>query len=207
MKKTLIYFFILLLSSSCTHKIFNGFDSSGKKFMVKSDLFPLVVDTTLMYNMEISHKKVDHSGLLLVKPTENQSIRMLFTSFSGLTIFDFEFNEKEFNVIRCLDVLQKKKILDLFKKDFRALFSYNLPMEFEANVYIKDESQLGYKVKTQDGKAYFITHEMQLKKIEMPTFATSLQIDYKDYINNLPKNILITHPSLKLSIQLEQIEQ
>ena len=207
MKKTLIYFLILLFSSSCTPKIFNGFDSSGKKWMVKSDLFPLVIDTTLIYDMEISHKKVDHSGLLLVKPIENQSIRMLFTSLSGLTIFDFEFNETEFKVIRCLDVLQKKKILDLFRKDFQALFSYNLPREFEAKVYKKDRSQFGYKVKTQNGKAYFLTHEMHLKRIEMPSFATSLYIDYKDYINNLPKSMFISHPSIKLSMRLEQIDQ
>jgi len=206
MKKTLIYFFILFFSCSCTPKIFRGFDSSGKKWIAKSDLHPFVVDTTLMYNMQIQYKKTDISGILLIKPVENQSIRMLFTSVAGLTVFDFELSETGYKVNRCLEVLQKKKVLNLFRKDFRALFSYHLNSDFEAKVYKKEQSHIGYKVKTQDGKAYFLIHEKQLEKIEMPAFVTSFHIDYQNYINNFPKRILIMHPRLKLNMQLDQIE-
>ena len=187
-------------------KIFNGLNSAGKKRIEKSDLFSFVVDSTLMYNMQISYKEADFSGILLVKHTENKFIRMLFTSIAGFTVFDFEFNETEFKVNRCLDVLQKKKVLDLFRKDFRALFLYNLPNEFDAKVYKKEQAPIGYKVKTKDGKAYFLTNEKQLKKIEMPALVTSLRIDYQNYKNNLPKRMLITHQRLKLNMQLEQIE-
>jgi len=206
MKKIGIYFLILFFFGSCTPQIFNGLDSSGKKRIDKSDLFPFVVDTVLMYNMQIQHKETDFSGILLIKPVENHSIRMIFTSVFGLTVFDFEFNETVFKVNRTIEQLQDKKILNLFKKDFRALFSYHLPKEFEAKVYKKEQTPVGYKVKTPDGKAYFLTNEKQLKRIEMPAMITSLKIDYLSYKNNLPERILISHPKLKLNMQLERVE-
>jgi hypothetical protein len=207
MKRTVVYFFILLFFGSCTPKIFKGLDSSGKKQIEKSDLYLFVVDTTLMYNMQIHHKKNNFSGILLIRPIENHSIRTLFTSIFGITIFDFEFNETEFKVNRCIEQLQKKKILTLFKKDFRALFSCHLPETLKSKVYEKEQTPVGYKVKTTDGKAYFLINEKQLEKMEMPAIITSLQIDYQNYNDNLPKRILISHPGLKLNMQLDQIEQ
>jgi hypothetical protein len=207
MKKALIYILILPFFYSCTPEIFKGLDSAGKRRIEKSDLYPFIVDTTFMYNMQIHYKKNDFSGILLIKPAANHSIRMLFTSGFGLTIFDFEFNETEFNVNRCFESLQKKKVLNLFKKDFRALFSYHLPKEMEATVYEKEQMPVGYKIKTLDGKAYYLIQEKQLKKIEMPAIITSLKIDYHDYKNNIPKHILILHQTLKLNMQLELIEQ
>ena len=207
MKKTFIYFFILFFFGSCTPQIFKGLELSGKKRIDKVDLFPFVVDTTLMYDMQIHYKETVLSGILLIKPVENHSVRTLFTSVFGLTVFDFEFNETEFKVNHCIEILQKKKILNLFRKDFRALFSYHLPDEFESEIYKKEQTLVGYKIKTPDGTAYFLTHERQLKRIEMPSMVTLLKIDYQNYKNNLPERILMSHPGLRLNMQLEQIEQ
>ena len=154
MKNAYLYFLVLFFFGSCTPQVFRDLESSGKKQINKADLFPFVVDTTLMYNMQIQHKGTDISGILFIKPVENHSIHMVFTSIFGLTVFDFELNETEFKVNRCLEVLQEKRILNLFKKDFRALFSYHLPKAFEAEVYEKEQIPVGYKVKTLDVKGY-----------------------------------------------------
>ena len=206
MKMTLVYFSILLFFGSCTPGIFKGLDPAGKKRIEKTDLFPFVVDTTLMYDMQIHYKKNDFSGILLIKPVENNSIRMALTSVFGMTIFDFELNEKEFRVNRCFQPMQKKMILNLFRKDFRALFSYQLPQVIDAKVYEKEQAPVGYKINTSDGKTYYLIQNSQLKKIEMPAFITSLKIDFQNYKNNLPGRVIIKHPSLKLNMQLEQIE-
>ena len=207
MKLTPVYFSILLILGSCTPNIFKGLNSTGEKRIEKSNLFPFVVDTTLMYNMQIHRNKTDLSGILLIKPAENHYIRTSLTSIFGITVFDFEFNETEFKVNRCIEPLQKKRILNMFRKDFRALFSYHLPQITEANVYEKEQIPVGYKIKTSDGKAYFLIQDQQLKKIEMPAFITSFQIDFQNYKNNIPERILISHPCLKLKMQLEQIEE
>jgi len=207
MQKTALYFFILLFFGSCAPKIFEGLDSSGKKWIEKSDLYPLTVDTILMYNMKIYRKDGVFSGILLIKPIKNHSIRTLFTSTSGMTIFDFELNETAFKVNYCLPPLMEKRVFNLLRKDFRALFSCHLPEEIEAEVYEKESVPVAYKIKTTDGKAYFLIQDKQLKKVEMPAMVTSLQIDYKNYKNNLPENILIAHPSLNLSMQLDKIKQ
>ena len=206
MKITLIYFSSLLFFVSCTPAVFKGLDSMGEKRIEKSDLFPFVVDTTLMYDMQIHYKKNDFSGILLIKPGENHSVRMILTSVFGMTIFDFELNETVFKVNRCIKPMQKKRIFNLFRKDFRALFSYQLPQVIDATVYEKEQDTVGYKIKTSAGKAYYSIQNNQLKKIEMPAFITSLQIDFQNYNNNLPERILISHPSLKLNMQLEKTE-
>jgi len=206
MKLTPVYFSILLFLGSCTPNVFKGLNLAGEKRIEKADLFPFVVDTTLMYNMQIHYKKNDFSGILLIKPVENYSIRMALTSVFGMTIFDFELNETEFKVNRCLKPMQKKKVLNLFRKDFRTLFSYQLPQVIEAKVYEKEQAPVGYKINTSDGKAYYSIQNNQLKRIDMPAFITSLQIDFQNYNNNLPERILISHPSLKLNMQLEKIE-
>jgi len=207
MQRMGLYFFILLFFGSCTPKIFVGLDSSGKKRIQKSDLYPLIVDTTLMYNMVIRHQGIDLSGILLIKPVDEHSVRMLFTSDFGLTIFDFELNETEFKIDDCFPPLQEKRILDLFRRDFRALFSYHFPEEIEAEVYEKELVPTAYKIKTTDGTAYFLVQDKQLKKIEMPAAISSLQIDYQNYKNNLPESIFIMHPRLKLNMQLERVTQ
>jgi len=206
MKITLVYFSGLLFFVSCTPAIFKSLDSAGEKRIEKSDLFPFVVDTTLMYDMQIHYKKNDFSGILLIKPVENHSVRMILTSVFGMTIFDFELNETEFKVNRCIKPMQKKRILNLFRKDFRALFSYQLPQVIDAKVYEKEQVPVGYKIKTSAGKAYYSIRNNQLKKLEMPAFITSLQIDFQHYKNNLPERILISHPGLKLNMQLEKTE-
>ena len=206
MKITLIYFSSLLFFVSCTPAIFKGLDLTGEKRIEKSDLFPFVVDTTLMYDMQIHYKKNDFSGILLIKPVENHSVRMILTSVFGMTIFDFELNETEFKINRCIKPMQKKRILNLFRKDFRALFSYQLPQVIDATVYEKEQAPVGYKIKTSAGKSYYSIQNNQLKKLEMPAFITSLKIDFQNYKNNLPERILISHPSLKLNMQLEKTE-
>jgi len=207
MQRMALCFFILLFFGSCTPKIFQGLASSGIKRIEKSDLHPFVVDTVLMYNIKIDHGNTYFIGILLIKPVGNHAIRTLFTSTSGLTIFDFELSESAFTVNYCFPPLQEQRILNMFKKDFRALFSCHLPQSVEAEVYEKELAPVGYKIKTADGKAYFLTQDRQLKKIEMPAFITSLKIDYQTYKNNRPERILIAHPSLKFTMQLEKMEQ
>jgi hypothetical protein len=180
---------------------------SDKKKIEKSDLFPFVVDTTQNFQMKIQYKENDFSGRLLMKPTEDKSLHIMFVSDFGITVFDFELSETDFKLNRIIEPLQKKQVLNLFEKDFRALFSYHFSKEMEAKVYRKEPHTIAYKLKTQDGKAYYLTQENQLKRIEMPGIITALQIDFQKYKNNFPEGILIVHPRLKLSMQLERVEQ
>ena len=213
--KTLLFFLVHFVTicfvTSCTPKFFSGLESTGKKSVSKQELYPVfgASDSTCLFNMQIDYKENNFTGLLVVKPEENNSIRAIFTTLFGMTVFDFEFNESEFKINRCMEQLQKKRVLNLLKKDFRTLFLYNVPSPFDAKVYQGKEGAIGYNIKTKDGKGYFLTNRnlKQLQKTEMPSCLTLLRLDYQNYHNAFPKQIQMTHPKIKLTIQLDKINQ
>jgi hypothetical protein len=200
----------VLFFSSCTPKIFSSLESVGKKKNIsKEELYPIFksTDSTRMFNMEITYKENSFNGLLVVKPNEDGSRHVVFTTLFGMTIFDFEISESEFKVNRCMEQMQKKMVLNLLKKDFRTLFLYNVPETFDAKVYQGDASVpqvAGYSIKTADGKGYFVTvsSQKQLQKVETPGCITRLLLDSK---NTIPQQIQLFHPKIKLKMQLEEL--
>jgi hypothetical protein len=210
MKRKIAYFLILICLSSCSPKIFKGMKPEGKAGITKEVLYPIFhsEDTRSLFNMQINFKENNFTGLLIVKP-EKDAMRAVFTSVFGLTVFDFEFNETEFKINRCIDLLNKEMILNLFKKDFRALFLYNISSDnpFKAKVYAS-ENQKAYSIKTLDGRAYFLTNtkDKQIQKLEMPAFIARMTINYQNYNENFPGQIKIVHPKIGLEMILDKIE-
>jgi hypothetical protein len=203
---------ILFAFAGCSPKIFSGLESAGtKKNISKQALYPVfgAEDSVRVFNMQIDYKKRNFTGLLIVKPEGDGFFRAVFTTLFGMTVFDFSFNETEFNINRCMEQMEKKIVLNLLKKDFRTLFVYHVPPFFDAKVYQGKEAITGYKIKTKDGKGYFLTNTAgkQLQKIEMPGCITLLRLDYQNYDNAFPGRIRMSHPKIKLNMQLDRIEQ
>jgi len=207
-----ISLFLILSFTSCSPKFFSGMESTGtKKNISKQELYPVFKAEApiRMFNMQIDYKETNLTGLLIVKPEGANSTRTIFTTLFGMTVFDFEFSETDFKVNRIMEQMNKKMVLNLLKKDLRTLFLYNIPLHFDAKVYQGKEATVGYKIKTKDGKGYFLTNtaEKQLKKVEMPGCITRLNLDYQNYNNGFPEQIVMYHPKIKLRMQLERIEQ
>ena len=206
-----ILFFLPFFVIGCSPKMFSGLESAGtKKNISKQELYPVfkAADSVRMFNMQIDYKETNLTGLLIVKPESDNSFRAIFTTLFGMTVFDFEFSETEFKVNRIMEQMNKKMVLNLLKKDFRTLFLYNIPLSFNAKTYQGKDAVIGYKIKTKDGKGYFLTNtaEKQLQKVEMPGCITLLRLDYQNYNNSFPEQIIMHHPKIKLSMQLDKIE-
>lgn len=207
MRNLLIYTTLLIGITGCSPQLFKGMEFSAKQNILKENLYPFfdnIGDSTHVFNMQISYKNNDVDGFLIVKHNAEGSARAVYTSIPGLTIFDFELSATTFNVHRCIEPMRKKVVLNLFKKDFRTLFLYNVPDSFKAKTYQGDNGKLGYKIKTSGGKAYVITDtsRKELQKVQLPGCITLLNIDYKDFEDSFPKHISIAHPKIKLKMQL-----
>jgi hypothetical protein len=185
-------------------------EKTGKEQITKQQLYPVFseADSVRMFNMEIGYKDNSFSGLLVVKPETHNSTRAIFTTYFGMTIFDFEFSATYFKVNRCPEQMNKKVVLSLMEKDFRTLFLYNIPSETEATVYKGAGALKGYTIKTTDGKGYFITDtdKKELQQIEMQGCIKKLCLDYGDYKNKFPGHIRLFHPKIKLTMQLDKVE-
>ncbi len=207
-----ITLFLTFFLIGCSPKFFSGMESAGtKKNISKQALYPVFTakDTVRMFNMQIDYKEMNLTGLLIVKSEGENAQRAVFSTLFGMTVFDFEFNETYFKVNRIMEQMNKKTVLNLLKKDLKTLFLYNISSYFDAKVYQGKEAIVGYKIKTTDGKGYFLTNtaDKQLQKIEMPGCITLLNLDYRNYNNDFPEQIVMYHPKIKLRMQLDRIEQ
>lgn len=72
--------------------------------------------------MQLDFMKHHFSGLLIVRKLPDNEIRILASTYFGLSLFDFSLRENEFHVNSCIEPMKKKKMLLLLETDFKNLF-------------------------------------------------------------------------------------
>jgi hypothetical protein len=103
---------------SCAPRISSG---------VKGDVPPLPIALTegqpsQKYNFQLDFLKHHFSGLLMARRMSAGEIRIVMSTYFGLTLFDVSFVGAEFRVNNCVEPLRRKKMLKLLEADFRRLF-------------------------------------------------------------------------------------
>lgn len=167
-------FFILFVNSSCSHKI-----NSEQSYL------PPIVQTdsnSQKFNLQLDFMKHHFSGMLVVRRMSENEVRMLFSTYFGLSIFDFSFVGEQFKINSCIDPMKKEKVLKLLENDFKHLF---LPKK---DIRIKQKSP---------------TFE---KRISGKGFAKSVFL-LSDFSGSQPECIQIRHPWIRLKIQLDKINE
>jgi len=74
-----------------------------------------------LFTGSLDIKKHHLTGFLLIKKMEDESYRIVFTNQIGMTFFDFEVKQNGFKVVYCFESLNRKALIRIFEKDFRAL--------------------------------------------------------------------------------------
>lgn len=109
---------ILHLFTSCT----------SSKIIERNAAFPIppiicAKEYSQKYNMQLDFMKHHFSGLLIVRKLPENEIRILASTYFGLSLFDLSLRGDEFHVNSCIEPMKKKKILKLLETDFKNLFS------------------------------------------------------------------------------------
>ena len=201
---------LLVACSSCAPSITRGLREGPVQSVRKEQLPPMAQTngTLLKYNMIFDFMKKHFSGMLLVKQTDTNTIRTLFSTHFGLSLFDFEINKDTLIVHHCIEPLQKKNVLSLLQKDLSILFGLNLQDLHEATVYTgsRDNTKIVYRLDNPD-----IFYRKNLDSNTLEQIKTGRGFG-KTYFRLLPgekdngNSILIRHPLLRLSIQLEPLK-
>lgn len=133
------------------------------------------------YNMQIDFMKHHFSGLLIVRKLPDNEIRILASTYFGLSLFDFSLREEEFHINTCIKSMNKKKILHLLETDFRNLFlsNRNIRVKEKNSAFEKRVAGRGF------GKSMFYLSEFRSEH---------------------PEQIRIKHPWLRLNIQLDRLK-
>ena len=203
---------LLLVCSACAPSLTRGCRKEGRQLVRKEQLPPMVDASGHLckYNMTVDFMRKHFSGLLLVRETANGTYRTLFSTHFGLSLFDLEIGRDTLIVHRCIEPLNKKKILTLFRSDFAVLFGLNLHPENEAILYTCPASPVGsvYRLTTPGAKGYYAidrqTGALTAIRIGSGLWKTSFSVLPADS----PQSpvIRIRHSGLKLSIGLEKLE-
>ena len=133
------------------------------------------------YNIQLDFMKHHMSGMLIVRRMTDNEIRIIASTYFGLSLFDFSLREDTFCVNSCIEPMQKEKVLKLLEMDFRHLF-------------LKEKE---VRVKTNRD------HTTE-KRISGRGFGKSV-IHITGNTSGDPSQIKINHPWIRLTIRLDKL--
>lgn len=134
------------------------------------------------YNMQLDIMKHHFSGLLIVRKLPDDEIRILASTYFGLSLFDFSILGDEFRVNSCVEPMRKKKILRLLETDFKNLLlrGKDIRIKKKSSTFEKRVTGRGF------GKSVFCLSQ---------------------FVSGHPELVRIKHPWLRLSIQFDKIKE
>jgi len=136
------------------------------------------------------------SGLLLIKAMPDSSTRIVFTSETGLTFFDFVFlPDTGFRVNYIIPQMNKNAVITTLKKDFELILWRNTHAS-RARVL-------------SDGKQHYYGFPQELLRIEKASSRKPLsEVILQHYHEGIPDTIGITHHHIvHFSIALKRLEK
>lgn len=155
--------------------------SSGKSH-TRAELPPVIQtsSSTQKFNMQFDFMKHHFSGLLVARRMKNEEVRLLFTTYFGLSVFDFSLRNDSLIVNSCIEPMRKKKVLDLLERDLKTLFlpSRSARVKKKSTTFEQRISGKGF------GKAVF---------------------SLSDFAGNQPQQVKIKHPWIGMKIQLNEL--
>ncbi|HZG23523.1 MAG TPA: hypothetical protein VEZ17_03025, partial [Chitinophagaceae bacterium] len=165
--------------------------------------------TSSLYNTNVNVIGKHLSGLLIIKAMPDSSTRMVFTSETGLTFFDFEYSrEGNFKVHNIIRQMNRKAVIRTLQKDFELVLMRNLNAEQARSA---EDAAYRYTIFPQ-GKEYnyYITDPgcSQLERIEKTSKRKiKVSVIMKNYRNGVPDTIGITHHNFNFNIGLKLLER
>ncbi|TYA73960.1 hypothetical protein [Seonamhaeicola marinus] len=180
----------------------------------KQDFNALPVTKSTVINPYFSNQKKDYvykasinvynnnfGGLLIIKKIDNAHTRVVFTTEMGNKLFDFSYINDDFKVNYCLKKLNKKILINILRKDFRALIKEN-------NTVIEQfskENRTLYKTTIYGNKYYYYETNTLNSIVREGNGKEKVIITFDDVKNNHSNKILIKHNNIKLNINLKSI--
>jgi hypothetical protein len=149
------------------------------------------------------------SGLLLIKQMPESKTRIVFSSESGLTIFDFEFGSDDyFQVRKIQEQLNKKVIIGTLRLDFWLLLA--IPFQDEKNILSWNSGEeIFFGVQHKNETAYFVTDEncADLKRMEFGSDHKRKFFIVQKGEGTHPEEVTIRHDLFAMVIDLKKIER
>lgn len=166
------------------------------------------ITQTILYSTQVDVLKHHFSGLLLFKPMEDSSMRVVFASEMGLKFFDFEFGKDgSFTKHYILPKMDKKAVIKTLKKDFEMILMRQDP--HTAEVFTDGEYRYT-AFPLEKGKIYYITSKDCSKLVRIENGSNRkpvVEAFLTHYTNGVPDSILVQHKKVKFNISSQRVEK
>lgn len=201
---------LVLMGCSCASSLTRG-GGRGETVSVAKEQLPPMIDASgslCKYNMTVDFLRKHFSGLLLLKETGTGTYRALFSTHFGLSLFDLEVGADSLRVHHCVEPLNKRKILNLFYRDFQVLLGLNLEAENKATRFTGERpgTDLVYQLSISGQKCYYRMNNRTGHIQEIRQGSGLRKITFCSLPDSTgQESIRVTHTGLKLSIGLDAI--
>lgn len=197
---SVLLFLLMQFQTSCSPRI------SGEGGLVPPAIELSAKEGSQKYNIQLDFMKHHFSGMLIVRRMPDNEIRILASTYFGLSLFDFSLCGDQFKVNSCVAPMQKENVLKLLEMDFKQLFLKGKGVRVRTT---KDRST-GKSTNCPTGKsANHSTDKRTKRSIEKRTsgkgFGKSI-IFINGETPGDPEKVKIKHPWIRLTIQLDKLE-
>ncbi len=167
------------------------------------------VFTVALYSATVDVVGNHLSGLLLIKKMPDSSTRMVFSSETGFTFFDFEFAiDGSFKVYFIIKKMNKKSVLKTLQHDFELVLMNGL--NSSAATVRTNEGLIYFIFPQAKGFNYYITNAGGTEMVRMERASNKkviVEAVMKNYINGIPDTIGISHKTFEFNIGLKRMER
>lgn len=149
------------------------------------------------------------SGLLLIKEMPDSTTRMVFSSESGISFFDFGFAANgNFKVFSIIKKMNKKSVIKTLRHDFELILMKKMSY---SKASVKTQNGLLYFVFPQaKGYNYYVTDSLATRLIKMERASNNkiiVEAIVKNYLGDTPDTIGISHKTFQFNIGLKHIDR
>lgn len=188
---SVLLFLLMQFQTSCSPRI------SGEGGLVPPAIELSAKEGSQKYNIQLDFMKHHFSGMLIVRRMPDNEIRILASTYFGLSLFDFSLCGDQFKVNSCVAPMQKDNVLKLLEMDFKQLFLKGKGVRVRTT---KDRST-GKSANHSTDKSAERTIE---KRTSGKGFGKSIIFINGETLGD-PEKVKIKHPWIRLTIQLDKL--
>lgn len=196
-------FLLCALFTSCSKDLFKSSISESAILQPHDIVKPISNDTTVIYKTAVNAYGRYLSGLLIIKSFANDDYRMVFTTETGMKLFDFEFKQDKFLVHYCMEMLNKKPVVNLLRDDFSLMLTRGFIGKEAKQI---TQEGVDYHFLKSDNELWFVSpvgDNIKYIKSTSPKGNDKLVIEYIYTDSTLPAQIKLVHKNLNLDMKLD----
>ena len=201
---------LLLLVTSCSISLFNGYQRNG----IDTGNTPVSwfqSDTGhFLFNTKMDLMKNHFSGLMVIKPVSRDNYRVVFITEVGLKIFDMEFfPDQKVKVHYIMDAMNKRALIKTLSNDISLILMNRYGNLKPDLLHEKASRDVVYRFRDKGRKCYYYAQGGEKPYRILQTGGITKKVNANLYGNNASgiDSVKISHYNIRLSIGLYRINE